>query len=91
MAQSLRVHHQSPAIFFAEGFSRIAAERMAGLPICRPDISVQVPQFIPFKGQWLGAAVTPWSPDFFTLKMQNPLWRKAPRGKKTSFLCSANF
>ena len=31
------------------------------------------------------------TPDFFTLKMQNPLWRKAPRGKKTSFLCSANF
>lgn len=61
MAQSLRVHRQSPATFFAEGFSRIAAERMAGLPICRPDISVQVPQFIPFQGQWLGVAVTPWS------------------------------
>ena len=80
MAQSLRVHRQSPATFFAEGFSRIAAERMAGLPICRPDISVQVPQFIPFQGQWLGVAVTPWSLLVLLACGDEKTWQSIPTG-----------
>ena len=80
MAQSLRVHRQSPATFFAEGFSRIAAERMAGLPICRPNISVQVPQFIPFQGQWLGVAVTPWSLLVLLACGDEKTWQSIPTG-----------
>lgn len=80
MAPSLRVHTESPAAFFAEGFSRIAVERMAGLPICRQDITVQVPQFVRFENQWLGVAVTPWSLLVLLACADAATWKSIPTG-----------
>ena len=58
---TLRVHTESPAQFFASGFKEIATTRMAGLPICRTDISVEALEFQRYGKHWLGVVVTPWS------------------------------
>ncbi len=78
--QPFRVHTEAPTSFFAGGFSRIAAERMAGLPICRTDISVQVPQFIRYEKQWLGVAVTPWSLLVLLACGDRDSWQSIPTG-----------
>ncbi len=57
----LRIHTETPAQFFADGFTHIAKTRMAGLPICRPDITVEALEFQRFGKHWLGVVVTPWS------------------------------
>lgn len=57
----LRIHTETPAQFFADGFTHIAKTRMAGLPICRPDITVEALEFQKFGKHWLGVVVTPWS------------------------------
>lgn len=42
-------------------FARIAATRMAGLPICHPGLSVDALDFRDWDGNWLGVLITPWS------------------------------
>lgn len=42
-------------------FARIAAGRMAGLPVCNPHLHVEVPMLILWQGQWLGVLITPWT------------------------------
>nr|WP_280818834.1 [NiFe]-hydrogenase assembly chaperone HybE [Thiorhodococcus minor] len=42
-------------------FERIHRERMAGLPILHPSLSVEVVGGRIFDGDWVGALVTPWT------------------------------
>lgn len=42
-------------------FTRIAATRMSGLPICHPGLRVEAVDFRTHAGDWLGALLTPWS------------------------------
>jgi len=44
----------------ADTFRRIHRERMAGLPILHPDLSVAVVGGQAWDGDWLGVLVTPW-------------------------------
>lgn len=60
-SSSLRVFRDSPVRFFEGAFARMAAERMAGLPMLNPAIAVRVTDFKKFSDMWVGAAVTPWA------------------------------
>ncbi|MBU1237854.1 MAG: [NiFe]-hydrogenase assembly chaperone HybE [Gammaproteobacteria bacterium] len=42
-------------------FRRIAATRMAGLPISHPRLTVESVGFRLWEGKWLGVLVTPWA------------------------------
>lgn len=42
-------------------FAYIATGRMAGLPVCNPQLHVEVPMLILWQGQWLGVLITPWT------------------------------
>lgn len=42
-------------------FARIAATRMADLPLNHPRLTVAASAFRPWQGHWLGALVTPWA------------------------------
>lgn len=42
-------------------FSRIAATRMADLPLNNPALRVEIVGFRPWQGDWLGVLVTPWA------------------------------
>ena len=57
----IRVFRTSPQQFFEEGFRKIAATRMKGVPICNPRLSVSSVPFRKVDGQWVGGVVTPWS------------------------------
>ena len=57
----IRVFRSSPQQFFEEGFRKIAATRMKGVPICNPRLSVSSVPFRKVDGQWVGGVVTPWS------------------------------
>jgi [NiFe] hydrogenase assembly HybE family chaperone len=50
-----------PSARLVEAYARIARERMAGLPFVNPRLEVEAVGFRPWKGQWLGVLVTPWS------------------------------
>lgn len=52
---------ENPEAHFQRGFERIAATRMAGLPLSNPNLSVRALDFVRAKSLWLGALVTPWS------------------------------
>lgn len=49
-----------PSDLIEATFARIAAERMAGLPILNPALAVAAVGFRPWQGHWLGVLVTPW-------------------------------
>lgn len=42
-------------------FERIAATRMAGLPLCNPRLAVATVGFVPWEDASVGVLVTPWS------------------------------
>jgi [NiFe] hydrogenase assembly HybE family chaperone len=42
-------------------FNDIAQTRMVGVPICNPELHVQVAGLREWQGRWLGVLVTPWT------------------------------
>lgn len=49
-----------PSALLEATFGRIAAERMAGLPIVNPALAVAALGFRPWQSYWLGVLLTPW-------------------------------
>jgi [NiFe] hydrogenase assembly HybE family chaperone len=54
-------------------FAKIAATRMAGLPILNPALQVQVVGMQPWEGRWVGVLVTPWTISLAMLPGEVPL------------------
>lgn len=52
--------NDDPSALLEATFGRIAAERMAGLPIVNPALAVAAVGFRPWQDYWLGVLVTPW-------------------------------
>jgi [NiFe] hydrogenase assembly HybE family chaperone len=53
-----------PARGIEQAFAR-AAERMRGLPVCNPALRVEVVGLRAWRGEWLGAVVSPWTLSLF--------------------------
>lgn len=53
-------------------FRRIAATRMAGLPINHPQLTVEGVGFRLWEGKWLGVLVTPWAVNLVLLPGGDP-------------------
>lgn len=53
-------------------FRRIAATRMAGLPINHPQLVVEGVGFRLWEGKWLGVLVTPWAVNLVLLPDSDP-------------------
>jgi [NiFe] hydrogenase assembly HybE family chaperone len=58
---SFTVHETNPADLAETTFFRIQQERMAGLPMLNPVLSVEAVDFQRWRGHWLGVLITPWS------------------------------
>ena len=58
-------------------FRRIRDERMAGVPILNPALSVEAVALREWQGHWLGALVTPWFINLVVLPGSGP-WRSVP-------------
>jgi [NiFe] hydrogenase assembly HybE family chaperone len=53
-------------------FRRIAATRMAGLPILHPDLAVEAVGFRRWQDKWLGVLITPWAINLVMLPDGDP-------------------
>jgi len=67
---------EDPAAAVEAAFSRIAATRMAGLPLNNPALAVEACCFRPWDGLWLGVLVTPWAINLMLLPGGNPAFRR---------------
>ena len=52
-----------------QSYARISEQRMAGLPILNPRLSVEVVGAREWEGKWLGVLVTPWSINLMLLPL----------------------
>ena len=57
----LRSFSENPAAFFVNGFTTVLREKMQGLPILAPHLTVQALPFVRVGSHWLGVVATPWS------------------------------
>lgn len=80
----LKVFAKSPRAFFAEGFERILATRMAGLPIVNKALSVYATEFVRLSidetQAWFGIVVTPWAVTAVLAPAAREGWRFVPAG-----------
>jgi [NiFe] hydrogenase assembly HybE family chaperone len=79
---ALRVHAGDPAPLLEAAFGRIERERMAGLPLLNPVLRVQALDFARWRGQWLGALVTPWFLNLVLVPGNAETWRHAGAGER---------
>lgn len=66
----------NPAARAEAVFSRIAATRMAGLPLNNPALCVEACGFRAWQSLWLGVLVTPWTINLMLLPGGNPAFRR---------------
>lgn len=53
--------HLNPRCRIEAVFTRIAATRMAGAPVCNPALEVEMVGVRRWQDEWLGALITPWA------------------------------
>lgn len=74
-------HRPEPSAALEAAY-RVVAERMAGLPVVNPALSVEALHFQRWEGLWLGVVVTPWFMNL-TLTPDDPArWVALPVGGK---------
>lgn len=64
-------------------YARVSRERMAGVPILNPRLSVEVVGARTWEGKWLGVLVTPWSINLMLLPLgeaEQPAWAELGLG-----------
>lgn len=74
------VHSDSPAAALEAAFTRIAATRMAGVPILHPGLEVAAVGFRPWRGEWIGVLITPWFMNLLCLPGPDSDWQALPSG-----------
>ena len=57
----LRSFSENPAAFFADGFAAVLRDKMQGLSILAPHLTIQALPFVRVGPHWLGVVATPWS------------------------------
>lgn len=76
------MHLENPAARVEAAFRRIETDRMAGLPMLNPALSVEAVDFARHEGHWLGALVTPWSLSLMLLPTSHEGWVGAAEGER---------
>jgi [NiFe] hydrogenase assembly HybE family chaperone len=61
-------------------FRRVAAQRMAGVPILNPALSVEAVGFRPWDQHWLGVLVTPWFMNLWLMPRVVSRWQPIAAG-----------
>lgn len=63
-------------------FNRILAQRMRGLPVLNPALSVQATGFKRIDGEWLGILITPWFMNLLLMPGPDSPWSGQSPGAK---------
>ena len=77
-----RLHASDPSALLEAAFRRIERERMAGLPLLNRALRVQAVGFERWRGQWLGALLTPWFMNLVLVPGDADTWRPATEGER---------
>lgn len=77
-----RVHLEDPAPLLEAAFRRVARERMDGVDIVNPRLTVEAVGFARRDGHWLGIVVTPWFMNVVRVPGQAEGWRPAVEGER---------
>lgn len=77
----MNIWADSPAAALERAFGAIARTRMAGLPICNPELAVEALGFRRGPaGQWVGMLITPWAVNLLCLPGEADTWPAVPAG-----------
>lgn len=80
-----QIYQDNPAPLLLAMYRRLAQVPMAGCGVKNPVLSVDIAGFRRYRGDWLGAVVTPWFVRLFLLPGGGELWpapgNEAPEGK----------
>lgn len=79
---SFCTHHRNPADAVEQAYFRIQQERMAGVPILNPALSVQAVDFQRWAGHWLGMVVTPWCMSILLVPGSTESWISTSENKR---------
>lgn len=66
-------------------FRRIAATRMAGLPLNHPRLAVETVGFRLWEGKWLGVLLTPWAANLVLLPCGDPDFEALPIDRRQAW------
>ena len=79
---TFQIHTVSPADAVEAAFFRIQQERMVGVPILNPALSVEAIDFQRWQGHWLGMVVTPWCMSLLLLPGNTDNWVSTGENKR---------
>jgi [NiFe] hydrogenase assembly HybE family chaperone len=79
---SVQTHTVNPADAVEQAFFRIQQERMVGVPILNPALSVAAIDFQCWQGHWLGIVVTPWCMSLLLVPGSAENWVSAGQNKR---------
>ncbi len=77
-----RVHLEDPAPLLEAAFRRVARERMDGVDVVNPRLTVEAVGFARRDGHWLGIIVTPWFMNVVRVPGHAESWRPAAEGER---------
>jgi len=63
-------------------YRRIWAQEMRDMPFVNPALEVEALGFQRWRGDWLGAVITPWFLNLFVLPGGGELWQDRPAGER---------
>lgn len=69
-----QIYQDNPAPLLLAMYSRLAQAPMQGFGVKNPVLSVDIAGFRRYRGDWLGAVVTPWFVRLFLLPGGGELW-----------------
>lgn len=76
------IHRSDPSAALEAAFRRIERERMAGMPLLNPALQVQAVDLDRWRGQWLGALITPWFVNLVLAPGDAASWNSVPEGQR---------
>lgn len=79
-----QIYQDNPAPLLLAMYRRLAQEPMQGNGVKNPVLSVDIAGFRRYRGDWLGAVVTPWFVRLFLLPGGGELWRELAQEQESN-------
>ena len=78
----MNAYNDNPAPLLLAMYRRLADAGEIAPDLCNPALAVDIAGFRRYRGDWIGAVVTPWFLRLFLLPGGGELWRDVPPGER---------
>ena len=78
----MNAYNDNPAPLLLAMYRRLADAGEIAPDLCNPALAVDIAGFRRYRGDWIGAVVTPWFLRVFVLPGGGELWRDIPPGER---------